>query len=44
MASIGGDHLESKDFLRASGAFFLVIIGGVLIGILGAAFTALATR
>ena len=44
MESIGSDNLESKDFLKTSGIFFLVIVGGVLIGILGAAFTVIATR
>uniref|UniRef100_A0A914PLD4 Cation/H+ exchanger domain-containing protein n=1 Tax=Panagrolaimus davidi TaxID=227884 RepID=A0A914PLD4_9BILA len=44
MATIGSEHLVFNDFLRASGAFFLVAIGGILIGIIGAAATGLTTR
>lgn len=44
MATIGSEHLVLNDFLRASGAFFLVAIGGILIGIIGAAATGLTTR
>uniref|UniRef100_A0A7E4VSN9 Sodium/hydrogen exchanger n=1 Tax=Panagrellus redivivus TaxID=6233 RepID=A0A7E4VSN9_PANRE len=44
MAMIGGDNLVLNDFVWASGSFFLVSIGGVLIGIIGAALTGYMTR
>uniref|UniRef100_A0A914Z5V6 Sodium/hydrogen exchanger n=1 Tax=Panagrolaimus superbus TaxID=310955 RepID=A0A914Z5V6_9BILA len=44
MAIIGSEHLVLNDFLRASGGFFLVAIGGILIGVIGAAATGLTTR
>lgn len=44
MAIIGTDHIETYDFVRASGAFFLVALGGVLIGILACVVTGLTTR
>jgi sodium/hydrogen exchanger-like protein 3 len=44
MNIIGSDHLEPYDFLRASGSFFLVSIGGLLFGTLFALFTGLTTK
>ncbi|KAH7729187.1 sodium/hydrogen exchanger [Aphelenchoides avenae] len=44
MAIIGTDHIETYDFVRASGAFFLVALGGVLIGILASIVTGLTTK
>lgn len=44
MAVIGTDHLLTTDFLRASGSFILVSLGGVLIGVLSAVITGLTTK
>ncbi|KAI1705510.1 sodium/hydrogen exchanger family domain-containing protein [Ditylenchus destructor] len=44
MGVIGSEHLETKDFIRASGSFVLVVLGGVMIGTLAAAITGLTTK
>jgi len=44
MGVIGSEHLNPKDFARASGSFVLVTLGGVVFGILAAAITGLTTK
>ncbi|KAI6182893.1 Sodium/hydrogen exchanger [Aphelenchoides bicaudatus] len=44
MNFIGGAHLELTDFVRASGSFFLVSLGGLLIGTLFALLAGLGTK
>ncbi|VDK43946.1 unnamed protein product [Anisakis simplex] len=44
MARIGPEHLETEDFVKASLSFFLVVFGGIAIGMVWAAITGLTTR
>uniref|UniRef100_A0A915Q2A3 Cation/H+ exchanger domain-containing protein n=1 Tax=Setaria digitata TaxID=48799 RepID=A0A915Q2A3_9BILA len=44
MAKIESENLEADDFIKALISFFLVSFGGILIGIVGAAITGLATK
>ncbi|VIO89977.1 Uncharacterized protein BM_BM11779 [Brugia malayi] len=44
MVKIGPENLEMEDFIKALISFFLVSFGGILIGIVGAALTGLATK
>ncbi|MCP9265085.1 Sodium/hydrogen exchanger [Dirofilaria immitis] len=44
MAKIEPENLEANDFIKALASFFLVSFGGILIGIVGATLTGLATN